>query len=135
LSPLNIEQFGLVNALRNFAQENSNQTTQIQFYSSTDNITIEPIEHATLIYRISQELIQNALKHASCSTIDVQLIAHDKELTINIEDDGVGFDVDAKSSSFGLSNIRRQVELLKGEFTIDSRSQKGTVVFISLPLT
>lgn len=135
LSPLNIEQLGLVNALRNFAQENSNQTTQIHFYSSKDHLMIEPIEHATLIYRISQELIQNALKHASCSTVDVQLIAQENELTINIEDDGVGFDVASKSTSFGLSNIRRQVDLLKGEISIDSRPQKGTVVFISLPLT
>lgn len=135
LSPLNIEKFGLVNALRNFTQENSNQTTQIEFYSSSDQVIIEPIEHATLVYRISQELIQNALKHASCSTIDVQLIARENELTINIEDDGIGFDVASKSTSFGLSNIRKQVELLKGECTIDSRSQNGTVVFISLPLT
>ncbi|MFK7787119.1 MAG: ATP-binding protein [Crocinitomicaceae bacterium] len=135
LSPLNIEQLGLVNALRNFSQENSNHTTQIHFYSSEEHLVINPIEHATLIYRISQELIQNALKHASCSTIDFQLIAQEEELTINIEDDGIGFDVASKNTSFGLSNIQRQVDLLKGECSIDSRPQKGTVVFISLPLT
>jgi len=134
LSPLNIEQFGLVNALRNFAQENSNKNTQIHFFASVEDVKIEPTEHATLIYRISQELIQNALKHASCSNIDVQLIVQEKELTINIEDDGIGFDVDSKNDSFGLSNIRKQVKLLNGEFNIDSRPQNGTVVFISLPL-
>lgn len=134
LSPLNLEKLGLVSALKNFTQENSTKAVQIQFYSSKDRIEIEPIEHAVLIYRISQELIQNAIKHAECTQIDVQLIAQEKELTINIEDNGRGFDVASKSTSFGLMNVSKQVGLLKGEISIDSRPQNGTVVFISLPL-
>lgn len=134
LSPLNLEKLGLVSALKNFTKENSNKATQIQFYSSKERIDVEPIEHAVLIYRISQELIQNALKHAECTQIDVQLIAQEKELTINIEDNGSGFDVASKSTSFGLMNVTKQVGLLKGEISIDSRPQNGTVVFISLPL-
>lgn len=135
MSPLNLEKLGLVSALSNFSQENSSAATRIEFYSSKEHINIEPIEHAVLMYRIAQEFIQNALKHANCSIIDVQLMVHEHELTINIEDNGQGFDVASESSSFGLMNVRKNIELLKGELEIDSRPQKGTVVFISLPLT
>lgn len=134
LSPLNLEKLGLVSALKNFTQENSTKAVQIQFYSSRDRIDIEPIEHAVLIYRISQELIQNALKHAECTQIDVQLIAQENALTINIEDNGCGFDVASKSTSFGLMNVTKQVGLLKGEISIDSRPENGTSIFISLPI-
>lgn len=135
LSPLNLEQLGLVSAIKNFTQENSTAAVPIQFYSSKEHIEIEPIEHAILIYRITQELIQNALKHAECSKINVQLVIQEKELIINVEDNGRGFDLAAQSTSFGLMNINKQVGLLKGEVSIDTRPQKGTVVFISLPLT
>ena len=133
LSPLNLEKLGLVAALRNFAQENSTTSTQIEFYASKDHIKIAPIEHATLIYRVCQEFIQNALKHAEAKVVDIQLMAGEEGLTINIEDDGIGFDSTTQNTSFGLMNARKQVELLNGELTIDSRPQKGTVVFISLP--
>lgn len=135
LSPLNIEKLGLVSALRNFAQENSTPQTQIHFYATKDEVKIEPVEHAIVMYRVCQELIQNALKHANARTIDVQLMITDEELTINIEDDGQGFDVASKKESFGLMNVQKQVELLNGELSIDSRPQNGTVVFISLSLT
>lgn len=135
MSPLNLEKLGLVSALSNFSQENATTTTHIQFYSSKEYIDIQPIEHAVLIYRITQEFIQNALKHADCSKIDVQLMVHEHELTINIEDNGCGFDFASETSSFGLMNVKKNVDLLKGEMDIDSRPQKGTVVFISLPLT
>ncbi len=134
LSPLNLEQLGLVRALNNFAQENSTIATPIQFYSSKENIDIQPIEHAILIYRITQEFIQNALKHATAKTIDVQLLVHENELTIHVEDNGCGFDVASKENSFGLMNAKKHIDLLKGELTIDSRLEKGTVVFLSLPL-
>jgi len=134
LSPLNLEKLGLVSALKNFCQENSTKATGIQFYSSKESIDIQPIEHAILMYRITQEFIQNALKHADASAIDVQLMVHDSELSIHIEDNGRGFDVASKEASFGLMNVKKHVDLLKGELTIDSRPQKGTVVFISLPL-
>lgn len=135
LSPLNIEKLGLVSALRNFAQENSTPQTQIHFYATKDEVKIQPVEHAIVMYRVCQELIQNALKHANARTIDVQLMITDEELTINIEDDGQGFDVASKKESFGLMNVQKQVELLNGELSIDSRPQNGTVVFISLSLT
>lgn len=134
LSPLNLEKLGLVSALKNFTQENSTEQVKIHFYASKDHVNIEPIQHATLIYRVCQELIQNALKHAESTVIDVQLMISEEELTINIEDNGCGFDVASKAESFGLMNVRKQVELLKGELSIDSRPQNGTVVFLSLPI-
>ncbi len=134
LSPLNLEKLGLVSALRNFVQENSTEQTEIHFYASKDQVNIQPVQHATLVYRVCQEFIQNAIKHAECSVIDVQLMISEEALTINIEDNGRGFDVASKRDSFGLMNIRKQVELLNGELSIDSRPQNGTVVFISLSL-
>lgn len=134
LSPLHLENLGLVRALHTFTTENSNDQTTIHFFSSQASIQLQPLEHGIIVYRMAQELIQNALKHAEAKTISVQLIQHENQLTVHVEDDGKGFDPRSVDATFGLMNIKKQVALLEGELSIDSQQGNGTVVFISLSL-
>ncbi len=134
LSPLHLENLGLVRALRTFTTENTTERTKIHFFSSHESIQLQLMEHGIIVYRMAQELIQNALKHAEASSISVQLIQQENLLTIHVEDDGKGFDLTKMESTFGLMNIKKHVALLNGELSIDSQPGNGTVVFISVDI-
>lgn len=134
LAPLNLLRHGLIGALRQFSQENSTQKTFILFNSNVDHLDL-PKENALIIYRVTQELVQNALKHASPNQIDVQLMVDNDELRLSVEDDGIGFDLSNGIHSNGLSHIQHRAEKLGGSFEIDSSLHgAGTVALFSLPL-
>lgn len=87
---------------------------------------------ALSIYRIVQEILNNALKHAKASEIFVQLNKEDEYIVIHIEDDGIGFNPEKKYKSMGLENIKSRVNYHKGTIDIDSRKDKGTSFIIHL---
>ena len=86
------------------------------------------------IYRIVQEILNNAIKHASAQEILVQLNRQENDIIIHIEDDGVGFNQDTVKKGMGLENIRSRVNYLKGIIEIDSRQDEGTSFIIRIPL-
>lgn len=87
---------------------------------------------ALSIYRIVQEILNNALKHSKASEIFVQLNREDDDIVIHIEDDGIGFDPEKKYKSMGLENIKSRVNYHKGTIDIDSRKDQGTSFIIHL---
>lgn len=87
-------------------------------------------EIAKKIYRISQELITNALKYAKADTIQVALTQVDNELRIQIKDDGVGLTKSKNESSTGLARIQKSVFDLGGEMDIITERNKGTLIDI-----
>ena len=89
------------------------------------------------IFRIVQELVANAIKHAEASKINIQLTQHEENLNIIVEDNGKGFDrsqLGQDSNGMGLTNIEKRVEHLEGNFTVDSVKGKGTSMLIDIPV-
>ena len=86
----------------------------------------------TEIYRIVQELLNNVVKHARASKVSLQLLHHEQHINLLMEDNGVGFEYINKNGGIGLLNIRSRVELLQGNFDIDSKQGRGTIVNIDL---
>lgn len=93
-------------------------------------------EYEINIYRIIQELLTNTLKHAKAKEMSVQIFRKENNLSIVVEDDGVGFDPDDNSTSrgIGLKNIESRVYKFEGEVNVDSGKGAGTTVTIDLPL-
>ena len=95
-------------------------------------------EYEINIYRIVQELLTNTLKHAQAKEMSLQLFRKENSLSIVVEDDGIGFDIEeATSDSFkgiGLKNIESRVYKFDGEISIDSGKGAGTTITIDLPL-
>ncbi len=90
----------------------------------------------TGLYRIAQEAINNACQHARAGQITVKLVATPQLVTLTVEDDGRGFDLDDVSSSrFGLVGLNERVKLLNGRFHIESTPGQGTRVEAELPLS
>jgi len=88
------------------------------------------------IYRMIQELFNNILKHAKANQITVQINRTEDSINITVEDDGIGFDVDEKikSGGLGLGNLKARASNLNGMYYVDSKSGKGTISIIEVPL-
>jgi signal transduction histidine kinase len=84
-------------------------------------------------YRLVQEAITNAVKHASAETVHVSVVEDRGKLLIAVRDHGVGFDPDHRGEGFGLLGMRERVELVGGRLWIDSAPERGTTVRAELP--
>lgn len=91
-----------------------------------------------LVYRLTQELINNAVKHADARNLSIQVLTNEFEVTLTVEDDGKGFkpfDSDSKNSDgMGLSNMLTVVEDAGGELSVESSPGNGATFIISLPI-
>ncbi len=93
-------------------------------------------EKETVLYRVIQEIVANIIKHAKASELTLQLIRDEKELSIIIEDNGVGFDT-SKINAFegiGLKNIISRIEFINGSVHFDSTPGRGTNVIVEVPV-
>ncbi|WNB92706.1 histidine kinase [Bacillus sp. NEB1478] len=88
------------------------------------------------IFRLIQESVNNALKHANSKVIQVKLEITKKFVSIYVRDDGKGFDTSQPSNtnSFGMMGMRERVDLLEGSLKVNSRLNFGTSVYIQIPI-
>ena len=89
-----------------------------------------------VLFRVIQELVQNILKHAQATEVTLQIIRHPQELTVLVEDNGVGFDPAALSAEagIGLKNIESRITYLGGRVAFDATPGRGTTVTLEIPL-
>jgi signal transduction histidine kinase len=98
-----------------------------------------PPQVETALFRVVQEAITNIAKHARAETVLIQCARREGAITIEIEDDGKGFDPSsltgpaAEGRGLGLLGIRERVELLEGEVQIESAPGRGTRIVVSVP--
>lgn len=91
----------------------------------------------TAIYRITQELLNNVLKHAHATEAHVSVIREAHRVQLLVEDDGQGFtppSVTQPTNGIGLLSIQHRVEILGGQLDINTRPGQGTIVYITFPL-
>jgi len=137
MMPEVLVKYGLDTALKEFCSEIDNSGVIHVNYHSI-GITDEMIDQtaAVTIYRIVQELVNNAIKHAAAENVLVQLHLTDQEklLAVTVEDDGQGFDTAAlkESAGIGWKNIQSRVEFLQGKIDIASGKDKGTSILIEI---
>lgn len=111
--------------------------TPININLHTDQFNEQKIndEFKLNIYRIIQEQVNNILKHAAASQIDIILETVIDEMRLMILDDGIGFDTTAKPKGIGLRNIDSRVNYYNGTVNLCSSPGKGTKLYILIPLT
>jgi two-component system NarL family sensor kinase len=132
LMPESLLKLSLEHALRDLCMANSNAKTQIEFQYLIQKPNL-PKNYEIVIYRIIQELLNNALKYAEASLILVSCSQNKDTFFITVEDNGVGFDImDKNNNGMGLRNIKNRVEILKGKLEIESEVNKGTSAYIEL---
>ncbi len=133
LSPTVLEEFGYTTAVEGLVNK-INETHMIHF-----NFVVFGIkqrlqkDYELALYRITQELINNVLKHARAKKVFFQIEQRDEKIILMMEDDGIGFDVNAHKDGYGLKNLDARTKLMQGIMTIDSQPGKGTSVLIEIP--
>lgn len=135
LMPELLHKYGLEEAVRIHCHSVSNKTLDVHFQSY--NASIKLSNNAELvIYRMVQELLNNAVKHADCSQVLVDLSQDERTIAVTIEDNGKGFIPAAlsKQDGMGISNIQSKVMALDGKIEILSERGTGTSITIELPL-
>jgi|GEM_PF-1891263 len=138
LSPPSLDQFGLVEAMNEEIQkfQIAGNGLELRFQNTlTQRRFDRKIEF--LMFRIFQELLSNAVRHAQAQSIEIQLIEHPGQLTLMVEDDGVGFvlsDASNPPNSNGISHLKSRMALLNGTLTFDSNPGQGTTVIAQIPL-
>ncbi|MBK8610120.1 MAG: hypothetical protein IPL84_09260 [Chitinophagaceae bacterium] len=134
LMPEALVKFGLKNALLDFcnSMQLSGKTKIIFEQLGTERLLSNTAD--LYIYRIAQELINNAIKHADADQILVQLTKTTEKVLLTVEDDGKGFNTELVKSAkgIGLKNIQQRVDYLKGKIDIASQTAEGTSVNIEL---
>ena len=130
LMPEALHNLGLDNAIKdycNFIGRSGNINMVYQSFGLETRFTANT---EIIIYRIIQELLNNAIKHAEAHKIFLQIVRENERLHITLEDDGKGFDINslAENKGAGWNNIRSRVDYLKGYLDLKSEHGKGTWV-------
>jgi len=135
LNPVRLECNGLIFALEELAQDI--QATGAAQCSFRHLATLAPLDRnvAKQLYCITQEAIQNAIKHGQARRISIRLRQRSGQLLLSIADDGSGFSVSPKTSAgAGLHNMRTRSAVIGGTLAIRAGRSGGSVVSVSLPL-
>jgi len=142
LRPAALDDLGLTRALANFGQEWSKHFQIPLEYHTTglDGERLSP-EAETNLYRIAQEALNNVIKHAQASRVDMLLERRDSAIVLIIEDDGVGFNSNIEEEKsgidrgLGLVGMRERVALIGGTLEIESTPDLGSTVFARIPIS
>jgi len=112
---------------------NALKRCKVTFEHNFDKIDLEFVKKNVLL-RITQEFLQNSLKHARCNTIAITLKSSpDAFLTLHLQDDGVGFDCTGLTADgIGLKNMKKRTEIIGGHFNLQSKLNFGTTLTILL---
>lgn len=142
LRPLALESRGLLAALEQLAEKmrDTYDTTVIVEGSPEVERLLDSNAQGVLFY-IAEEAVNNARKHAQSSHIWVRLFVQNGEVAVEIEDDGVGFDVQTvvgagydQRGSLGMVNMRERADLIQATLHLDSAPGKGTRIRVLVPL-
>lgn len=137
LRPAALDDLGLEAAFRtHFKWIEKNYGLVVHFTSELESKRYEG-EIETVVYRICQEAVFNALKYANVDEMDVRLFEENEALQLHVSDRGDGFDLNVvhpKGTGLGLYGMRERAELAEGRLTIASEPGKGTRIQLEIPL-
>jgi two-component system, NarL family, sensor histidine kinase DegS len=136
LRPMALDDLGLIPTLKKYLQttEEYHKSANISFTNLGEERRLLA-KYEVSLFRLIQESVHNALKHAQAKVIEVKVDMQKDHISVMVKDDGNGFDInEMKLQSFGILGMKERVELLDGDIVIDSNVGVGTAVLIQIPL-
>lgn len=138
LRPGVLDQLGLIPAL-GWMAENMMEPLGIEVSISADSLDNRlPLETETILFRIAQEAMNNAVRHGQAQHFWIDLHLVDGRLAMTLRDDGQGFDPEKvqtlRQTKFGLAGIKERAAMTGGEVIIDSAPGQGTIIYVTIPL-
>jgi PAS domain S-box-containing protein len=131
-----LEYLGLVAAIRSFCREFSQQHGVSVEFTDENVPGFLPRDISLSLFRVTQEALQNALKHSGVREFSVALRGLVNEIQLEVIDRGAGFDREAATldRGLGLVSMQERVHLVHGTFTIESAADSGTRILVRVPL-
>jgi two-component system NarL family sensor kinase len=136
LMPESLVKFGLAASLKDFCDFiNSSKVINVIFQQIGTYHRLE-MSAEIVLYRVVNELVNNALRHASATELIIQLNYDDHLLTLTVEDNGKGFDPSTldRTTGSGWPNIKSRIAYLKGSLDVQTSTGNGTSVNITIPI-
>ncbi|WP_083497108.1 sensor histidine kinase [Brevibacillus choshinensis] len=133
LRPHSLDQLGLIPTVKHLVSSlnRTHKDVSITFTYSNVSDRLQPVLEVNL-YRVIQEALHNALKYSKATLIEVILYKEDDELTLKIQDNGIGFDRDQVKAGLGLKHMEERVDQMEGSLQIHSILQEGTVIKVNI---
>ncbi|EIM05063.1 sensor protein [Planococcus antarcticus DSM 14505] len=135
LRPMALDDLGLVPTLKKYIDtiEEYNKGIKLKFHSNGKEVRL-PNRYETAIFRLIQEGISNAIRHGKSTEITIEMEWVKNQVKIIVTDNGTGFDQGiVKNQSFGLTGMKERIELVEGDFFINSSPGNGTVLMFHIP--
>jgi len=134
-----LEKLGLLATIRNYTEQTSRRVPiRIINYSNINEENI-PVNFKLYLFRIVREAITNIIKHANATLVRLELITEENNVVLRVVDNGRGFNVEdvwekeLEEFKLGITTIKEMVDIMRGNFHIISKLNKGTTLFISIP--
>ena len=125
---------GLVSALQSRLAAVEGRA-DLQVHLCADELPGLPLPLGSALYQVAQEALNNVLRHAKASSVAVVLRCDGDEVTLEVSDDGAGFDTTREDrGGMGLSSMREAIREVGGMLEITSAPGKGTTVWVSVPI-
>ncbi len=136
LTPLLIEKYGFRKAIEDLAQTiNISGKLKLEtVITGFEDTRKYPAGFLNDLYRISQELLHNVLKHAHATHALLELVEHEKQVSLMVEDNGIGIAEDQAEKGKGLNNIKSRVAYVNGRIEISHKKDNGTLIVIEIPV-
>jgi signal transduction histidine kinase len=128
LMPIDFENKTIVSAVESLCYKTSSSKVDVSFLCIEKIINLDQ-QKSTLLYRIIQELINNALKHSKCKSIFVSIKLENKIMMTTVQDDGIG--ITTSTFENGLRSVKERLVALNGNITFTSTENDGTTIIIS----
>lgn len=134
LRPASLDHVGLVAALRQHVESVGEKNNLLISFSAGKAVERLPANVETVIYRVVQEALTNAVRYAHATRVDVVLTVREGKLIVIVEDDGIGFDSETVASGehLGLFGMRERAEMIDGKLAIESAPGKGTTIMLEV---
>jgi two-component system, NarL family, sensor histidine kinase UhpB len=134
LRPTALDDLGLKAALAGHVKELGNQSDLDASFESHGDFSDLPQDVQLVLYRVAQEALSNALRHAEAEKVRVSLLRDDGAVELRVGDDGRGFTFDEASRGLGIAGMRERALLVGGELNVQSRPELGTRVSLRVPI-
>jgi two-component system sensor histidine kinase UhpB len=134
LRPTVLDDLGLKAALAGHVTELERQSGIDAEFHSVGDVASLPADVQTVVYRVAQEALSNAVSHSGADRLDVRLERRDGLVELTVADDGEGFTFDQATTGLGLAGMRERALLVNGDLQVESRPQVGTRVRLLVPI-
>ncbi|MGO8955981.1 MAG: GAF domain-containing sensor histidine kinase [Streptosporangiaceae bacterium] len=132
LAPPELAAGGLAGSVRGYAGL-AGRTYGADVQVRTGDLPVLGPQHETVVYRVAQEAIGNALRHSGSQQVTVTLTGRPGRVVLEVRDNGIGFDAAAIQSGLGLGSMRERAASAGGKLTVTSTPGTGTKVRLSIP--